>query len=150
MKIFSPAMRTGLLHTVFAVVALLSWCHGPAVAGADEAGQDGRLFELRTYTTNEGKLDALHRRFRDHTIGLFKKHGMDVIGFWTPTDDERSQNTLVYLLAYPNLDARKKAWAAFLADPEWQKAYAASIQGGRLVKKVESVFLKPTDYSPLK
>lgn len=116
---------------------------------AEEPAGD-RLFELRTYTTNEGKLEALHSRFRDHTIRLFKKHGMTVIAFWTPNDEAKSQNTLVYMLAYPSLEARKKAWSGFLRDPEWLKAYANSIRDGRLVRKVKSEFLHPTDYSPLK
>jgi len=134
-----------------AVVAIL--LGGVLLAGVTAWADDsegGRVFEMRTYTTTEDNLDSLHTRFREHTIGLFKKHGIDVIAFWTPQDDETSQNTLVYVLGYADLEARKKAWAAFLADPEWQKAYAESIKDGKLVKRVESEFLTPTDYSPLK
>lgn len=132
------------LFTVAAVLMMF------AISVPAEAADGSRVFEMRTYTTNDGKLEALHARFRDHTIRLFKKHGMDVIAFWTPQDDELSQNTLVYLLAYDSIEARRKAWAAFLADPEWQKAYAESIKDGKLVKSIESTFLAPTDYSPLK
>ncbi len=108
-----------------------------------------RFFEMRTYTTNEGKLCDLHKRFRDHTNRLFKKHGMELVGYWTPTDKEE---TLVYILAYPSLEARDKSWKAFRDDPDWQKVYKQSHidAGGKIVKKVDSVFLNPTDYSPIK
>ena len=139
---FRTAVLTGLL-------VCLAGSASPMRARADEPAET-RVFEMRTYTTNEGQLDALHDRFRNHTIGLFKKHGMDVLAFWTPTEEAKSRNTLVYILAYPNLEARKKAWGRFMSDPDWLKAYSASIRDGRLVKKVESVFLNPTEYSPLK
>lgn len=118
---------------------------------AEKAGEatGQRLFELRTYTAAPGKLEALHARFRDHTQALFKKHGMEVVGFWTPADGEEARNTLVYLLAYPDLEAREKAWKAFREDPEWKKAREESERDGRLVEKVVEQYLKPTDYSPL-
>jgi len=120
------------------------------VARADDKSADGRIFELRTYTTNDGKLDALHNRFRDHTNKLFIKHGMELVGYWTPADGPQAGNTLVYMLAFPSRDASKKSWKAFRDDPDWQAAYKASIAGGRLVKQVKSQFLDPTDYSPIK
>lgn len=103
-------------------------------------------FELRTYTANEGKLDALHSRFRDHTMAIFENHGMTNVGYWVPQENDR--NELIYLLAYPSREAREKAWNGFFSDPAWTAAYKASVANGRLVKKVTSVFLKPTDYSP--
>ena len=109
-----------------------------------------RFFEMRTYITHEGKLDDLHKRFRDHTNDLFQKHGMQLVGYWTPTDGEGADNTLVYILAYESLDARDKAWAAFKADPDWQAAFKASRKDGPIVKKVISQYLTPTDYSPIK
>ncbi len=110
-----------------------------------------RIFELRTYYTNEGKLEDLHKRFRDHTCALFKKHGAEVIGFWTPTDEDKGKgDKLVYMLAFPSREAAKKTWEEFGKDPEWQKVYKESHQNGVLVKKVESVFLEPTDYSEMK
>ncbi len=108
-----------------------------------------RVFELRTYTTNEGKLDELHMRFRNHTSTLFVKHGMTLIGYWTPTDGEEANNTLIYLIAHPSRDAAKAAWSDFSKDPVWREAYAASREDGPLVAKVESVFMQATDYSPL-
>ena len=121
----------------------------PALAADPSAGQ--RVFEQRTYIANEGKLEALHARFRDHTNDLFQKHGITVIGYWVPQDEKDGKaNTLVYLLAFPSREAAKTAWAAFGADPEWQKAKAESEKDGVLVGKVISVYLDPTDYSPLK
>ncbi len=109
-----------------------------------------RLFEMRTYTAPEGKLDALNARFRDHTNRLFVKHGMALVGYWTPVDGPESKNTLVYILAYPSKDAREASWKAFRADPEWQAAAAASEKNGKLVEKVEIKYLTATDYSPIK
>jgi hypothetical protein len=115
------------------------------------AAAAGRVFELRTYFTNEGKLDDLHKRFRDHTCELLKKHGAELIGFWTPLDDKDGKGgKLVYLVAFPSREAAKKTWEAFGKDPEWQKVYEESHKNGKLVKTVESVFLEPTDYSEMK
>ena len=109
-----------------------------------------RVFEIRTYTTPPGKLDALKARFRDHTIKLFNKHGMKSIGYWIPQDAPLKDNTLIYILAHASREAAKKNWAAFRADPEWVKAKAESEKDGQLVEKVESVFVDPTDFSPIK
>ena len=113
-------------------------------AGAAE--RDARCFELRTYYAAPGKLEALHARFRDHTMNLFAKHGMTHVGYWVPSDNP--DHRLIYLLAYPSQEARDAAWKAFSTDPAWQAAYKASITEGRLVKQIESVFLQATDYSP--
>src|SRR5439155_4647743 len=72
-----------------------------------------RVFELRTYATPPGKLDALHARFRDHTTDLFRKHGMTVIGYWRPTDEKLKDNTLIYLLPFPSQAAHDEAWKGF-------------------------------------
>jgi hypothetical protein len=109
-----------------------------------------RVFELRTYTTPPGKLEALKSRFRDHTIEIFKKHDMTSIGYWVPQDAPTSENTLVYVLAHPSREAAAKNWAAFRADPDWVKAKAESEKDGPLTTKVESVFMNPTDFSALK
>jgi hypothetical protein len=116
-----------------------------------DEGQPHRVFELRTYYLNDGKLDDLHKRFRDHTCGLLKKHGAELIGFWTPADPKDGKNDkLIYLVAFPSREAARKTWDAFSKDPEWQRVYKASHQNGVLVKKVESVFMDPTDYSAMK
>jgi hypothetical protein len=112
----------------------------------------GRIFELRTYYANPGKLEALHARFRNHTSKLFEKHGMTIVGYWVPIDGASGAatgNTLVYILSYPSIDARKRAWDAFDNDPDWVSARTESEKDGKLVEKVDSVFLAPTDYSPL-
>ncbi len=109
-----------------------------------------RVFELRTYTTNEGKLDALKARFRDHTIEIFNRHGMTSIGYWVPTDPAKSKNTLIYILAHPSMDEAKKHWAEFREDPEWKKVAADSEKDGKIVIHVESVYMTPEDFSALK
>ena len=111
---------------------------------------DDRVFEMRTYYAAPGKMKALHARFRDHTCGLFKKHGITIVGFWSPTDPKEAEKKLVYILAYPSKAAADKSWEAFRKDPDWNKAKADSEKDGKLVDKVESVYMNPTDYSPLK
>jgi len=108
-----------------------------------------RVYELRTYTCNEGKLPDLMTRFRDHTIRIFQKHGMESVGYWIPQDD-RSKNTLIYIISHASREAATQNWKDFGADPEWQKVNAESNANGRIVAKVESVFLTPTDFSKLK
>ena len=116
-----------------------------------EAAQAGRVFEMRTYTTNEGKLPALETRFRDHTIKFFDRYNMTSIGYWIPTEGPTSQTTLVYILAHPSREEAKANWAKFSADPDWKKVRTDSEVGGTiLAKPPESVFLKATDYSPIK
>lgn len=110
------------------------------------AGPDSRIYEMRIYYAAEGKLDALNARFRDHTCKLFEKHGMQNIGYFMPL--ENPERKLVYFLAYPDRKARDKSWKAFMADPEWQAAYKASEADGKLVAKVDSLFMNATDYSP--
>lgn len=112
----------------------------------------GWTYELRTYTTLDKRLDALHARFRDHTIALFKSHGIHNVLYTTPTDDKRKDNTLVYLIAHKNGDAAKASWKAFVADPKWKKARAASVADGAILKRggVKRLYLKTTDYSPVK
>ncbi len=134
----------GVLIGIVAAVAAVS------TARAEEAAKGQRVFELRTYIANPGKLEALHKRFRDHTNALFKKHGVEIIGFWTPTTGPEAENTLIYIVAFPSVEAQKKAWAAFMSDPEWIKAKKESEVDGVLVGKVISQTLKPTDYSPLR
>jgi hypothetical protein len=118
--------------------------------GAEARGAQGRIFEMRTYTTHEGRLPALQSRFRQHTMRLFERHGMTNIGYWTPQDAPLSQNTLVYILAHSSREAAKKSWESFRADPEWKKAAAESEADGKIVSKIESVYLEATPYSPLK
>lgn len=121
-----------------------------ATQAAASADAKGRYYEMRTYTTAEGKLEDLHNRFRNHTNRLFKKHGIEMVGYWTPADEAKSKSTLVFILAYPSREEREKRWQAFANDPEWKKAAAESERNGKIVVKVEQLFMNPTDYSPAK
>jgi hypothetical protein len=112
--------------------------------------QGKRVFELRTYHALDGKLDALDARFRDHTLKLFAKHGMTNIGYFHPQDAPLAGKTLIYLLAHSSREAAKKSFDAFRQDPAWIKARDESEKSGKIVEKVESVFLDPTDFSPMK
>jgi hypothetical protein len=112
--------------------------------------QSTRVFELRTYTTHEGKLPDLQKRFREHTLDIFKRHGMTNIAYWTPEDKPLADNTLIYVLAHKSREAAKKSWDDFRNDPEWKKVSAESELNGKIVDHVVSVFMDPTDYSPMK
>jgi NIPSNAP len=107
---------------------------------------DTRCYEMRVYYAPTGKLDDLHARFRDHTVKLFEKHGIQNLGYWVPI--ENSDNKLVYILSYPSRQAREESWKAFMADPDWKAAHKASEAHGTLVAKMENYFLSATDYSP--
>jgi len=115
-----------------------------------QAATAGRVFEIRTYTTNPGKLDALHARFRDHTMSFFDKHGMKNVAYWTPEDAPLSENTLIYVISHGSRDAAKQNWDGFRNDPDVRKMMAASEEQGKIVAKVDSVFMDATDYSPMK
>ncbi|MFM7594540.1 MAG: NIPSNAP family protein [Isosphaeraceae bacterium] len=137
-------MRTILTTLMLsAVVAMAS--------GARAEDKPARVFEMRTYYAAPGKMDDLHARFRDHTCALFKKHGMELIGFWEPVDAKSGKGEkMVYILAYPSREAATASWKAFGADPVWQKARTESEKNGKLEAKVESVFLNGLDYSAIK
>jgi NIPSNAP len=118
--------------------------------GAQMGGGAGAVFELRVYHCFEGKLDGLLARFRNHTITIFNRHGMQSIAYWTPseTSDAMYGKTLFYILKHPSREAATANWAAFHDDPEWKQVSAASEVNGKLVEKVDSTFLKLTDFSP--
>jgi hypothetical protein len=149
--------KSFIVLSLVALAAVVAWIQGgafsraaptPALAeGAAKPELKARVYELRTYTTNPGRLDALHKRFREHTNYLFVKHGMTLVGYWTPVD---KPDTLVYLLAHASREAAAQSFKAFGADSEWQRAREESEKDGKIVVKVESQFLEPTDYSPLR
>ncbi len=117
---------------------------GPNLSDSKNVAKDSRCFELRTYTVDPaGSLDLLHARFREHTMALFKKHGITVVGFWHPTN---KPGALVYLLVYKDRQARDEAWKTFSADPEWVKVRKEM----NVPLKVDAVFMSATDYSPMK
>src|SRR5690349_18605963 len=137
-----------LLATLIPAAAALGFALHAARADKGDNKVDTRVFELRTYHTAPGKMQALNDRFRNHTNKYFARHGMTIVGFWTPADPQKADNTLVYLLAFPSREAAEKSWKAFRADPDWKAAFKESEKNGKLVEKIESVFLNPTDYSP--
>jgi len=130
--------------------ALLSLALGLA-AGVffSAAAQDQKVYELRTYTATPGNLGNLNARFRDHTIRIFRKHGMEIVGFWVPTDPELADDTLIYVLEHESRTAADASWRAFGQDPEWSEVAAASNANGQILANVERQYMQATDYSPL-
>jgi hypothetical protein len=118
--------------------------------GVVHAQPETRVFELRTYTSPEGRLGDLQARFRNHTVKLFEKHGITNIGYFVPQDTPTSQNTLIYVLAHKDRASAKQNWAAFQKDPDWRAAFQESQKNGTLTTQVVSVFMDPTDFSQLK
>src|ERR1043165_10121575 len=116
--------RALFIALAFAVTAIAALAAGLRIG--QKKNVNSRVYELRTYTTLAGRLPALHKRFSEHTMKLFEKHGMKNEAYWVPTDDERKDTTLIYVISHESDDAAKKSWAAFQADPDWQKARAAS------------------------
>ena len=112
-----------------------------------QAQSNGKVFELRTYTTMEGRLPKLLARFRDHTRRIFEKHGIENIAYWVPQDAPDSDNTLIYIIAHESRDAAADNWKNFIADPEWTEVAQAS-GVGRV--SIVSVFMEATDFSDLK
>jgi hypothetical protein len=136
--IFFMKRITAFLFPVMCLLAMTL----PALAQT----ADTRLYEMRIYYCEPGRLDALQARFRDHTTKLFEKHGMTNAGYWVPVDN--TDNKLIYILSYPNKEARDASWKAFGADPVWKKAQGDSEKDGKIVKKVDRYFMRSTDFSP--
>jgi NIPSNAP len=136
----------GICTLVAAVVGTLSYSAGYSRA---ETAQESRVYELRTYTTEPGRLPALHARFKNHTMKLFEKHGMQNGMYWVPTDEKLKDTTLIYVVSHASMEAAKKSWSDFINDPEWKKVFEESEKDGKiLAKRPEAVYMKLTDYSP--
>lgn len=121
-----------------------------ALFGIMSLQAETRIYELRTYIATDGKLENLLARFRNHTIKLFEKHGMQNVGYWVAADEPASKNTLIYVVSHKNREAAKASWDSFRKDPDWVKAKGESEANGAIVDKVTSVFMNPTDFSKLK
>ncbi len=106
------------------------------------------LYELRIYDCNPGMLPALNKRFSEHTVELFEKHGIKNVGYWT-TEVGESNHRLTYRVAFENAQQRMDAWESFRADPEWADVVEESHRNGIIVKNVRNELLVPTPYSPL-
>ena len=142
-------IRTRFVAAALAVFAA-GFLAGQMFDGGNAEAQGRKVFELRTYTSPEGRLDDLLARFRDDTMRIFEKHGMENVGYFVPTDAPASANTLVYILAHDSRDAATKSWEAFRADPEWKAVTERTQANGPIVSNVVSVFLETTDFSPMK
>jgi len=140
-------MRSQRSIALVVVVGLVAFAAGWSIGQEKKANT--RVYELRTYTTLPGRLPALNKRFAEHTLKLFEKHGMKNEMYWVPTDED---NKLIYVISHESREAADKNWQAFQADPDWQKARAASeaeSAGGKILAKApERVWMKLTDYSP--
>ena len=118
-------------------------------AGAQSDGVNAEVvYELRVYHALEGRLDDLLRRFRDHTVALFTRHGLKSVAYWTPTDEPLKGRTLIYILEHPSRAAAATNWKSFQADPDWVKVRDASEANGKLVEKIDSTYMAMTDFSP--
>jgi hypothetical protein len=141
----SRVLMIGLVGAAFGAGALA------ASAARDEpAPVRHRIFQLRTYTAREGQMDAVLERFRKHGVDLFKKHGIEVIGFWTPHSEKDGKGKkVVYMIAWPDMEASKAAWKTFGADPDRKRIWAEYNKDGDIVDHWEAVYLDPIEFSPM-
>ncbi|HVN22202.1 MAG TPA: NIPSNAP family protein [Dongiaceae bacterium] len=135
--------RRTLLQGIPAV-ALLS----RAWASGVDRDSSGGVYELRVYHAAQGKLQELLARFRDHTVQIFARHGMESVAYWTPMDDPEKDKTLIYILRHPSREAAEANWKSFRDDPEWKSVKEKSEANGTLVDKVDSTYMVLTDFSP--
>jgi hypothetical protein len=135
-------------------IALISFAAGSFVtarlARPNQVSADSnRVFELRVYHSVPGKLPALESRFRDTVSKLFAKHDLKAVGYWVPEDAPASDDTFIYILAHPSREETKKNWDAMRADPAFQEMLKSE-QADKTVEKVDSTYMHPTDFSPMK
>ena len=135
-------------------IALVSFAAGSLITarvahGNEVKADSNRVFELRIYHAVPGKVPALETRFRDTASKLLAKHGLKAVGYWVPEDAPAFENTFVYILAHPSREEAKKNWDAMFADPGLQ-ALLKSEQTDKLVEKVDSTYMRPSDFSPMK
>jgi hypothetical protein len=135
-------------------IALVSFAAGSLItarlAHVNQVRADSnRVFELRVYHAVPGKVPALESRFRDTASKLLAKHDLNAVGYWVPEDAPASDNTFIYILAHPSREEAKKNWDAMRADREFQEMVKLE-QTDKLVEKVDSTYMHPTDFSPMK
>lgn len=138
-----------------AAIVVLSFLAGAFAIATVTRAQGGRagadrVFELRVYHTLPGRLTQLEWNFRDHNVAYLKKHGIESVGYWTPQDSPAAANTLFFIVAHDSREAAEQHWNEFRSDPEWKKLTPASLASGEIVEKIDSTFLTPTDFSPMK
>ncbi len=138
---FLPNSRTHAIHThnhkQMKLLLIVFFCG--LLMTVFGQNKDARYFEMRTYHCNENKRPDLIRRFQDHTLRLFEKHGIKNIGYFIPTD--QNNNSLTFILEYPDQAQRDVRWNNFGNDPEWKEAQKKSEANGALVAKVDQVFM---------
>ena len=127
-----------------------AFCAVALATGVSAQSGGTQIYELRTYTCNEGKLPDLLKRFREHTTAIFERHHMHNVGYWIPADEPLKSNTLIYIISHDSREAAEANWKAFRDDPEWQAVAKASEANGKIVDHVTSVFMNPADFSKLK
>ena len=137
------AIRAGVSPWSVVLLFLLAACSVSLLV-------QNRVYELRTYHCCDGKLDRLNANFRDFDIRILKRHGIESVGYWMPQHPALAGNTLIFMLVHPSRADADKNWAEFSKDPEFLKLAAESMKDGPVVKQVESIYLDPTDFSPLK
>ena len=140
----SKSIKTILMLSVAVCIGL-----GSGILISNSAQTNEGVYELRIYTATPGNLDNLHARFRDHTIRIFEKHGMEIVGFWSPTAEGDRDNQLIYILEHSSRQAADAAWTAFGSDPEWRSVSEASNANGQILANVERHYMVSTDYSPM-
>lgn len=153
-EVFKASEANGPLITKVENPYLMATDYSPEIKAS--RASEPRVFELRIYKTPPGRLANLNARFRDHTMKLFAKHGMSNIAYWTPMDEKHGkENTLIYILAHKSREAAAESFNAFRKDENWIAARKASEEraGGSLTQAtngVTSIFMTPTDYSPMR
>lgn len=136
----------GLIVVSFAAGALATRLMTPAQVSADA----NRVYELRMYHTAPGKFGDVVKRFKDDTRPVFDKHGIKSVGYWLPEDEPNKDKTFIYIVSHPSREAATKDWKEFREDPEWTKIVARTEANGKLVEKIDSIYMDPTDFSKLK
>ncbi len=138
-----------MIRTLLALLGL-SVCFAASVSAQETKTEKRPIYELRTYSTAPDKLGVLVKRFQETNVPLFQKHGITLVGAWTPAEKDEQGDRLVYLVSFADRDAAKAAWKGFLDDPDWKAVFAKEKEtNGDVVVRGESVFLVPTDFSPV-
>jgi hypothetical protein len=135
-------------------IALISFAGGSlmtaGVGRIDAVRADGsRFFELRIYHDVPGKLPVMEARFREKTSKILARHNLKVVGYWVTVDASASENSFIFMLAYQSREDAKKNWEAVRSDPEFQEIEKAE-QAEKTLEKAELIYMRPTDFSPMK
>ena len=159
-KSIQMKLASALLSLLFLSVLSASAQDAPPTVPESTPGE--AVYELRIYYPHDGKLDELLARFRNHTTGLFEKHGFTNVGYWVTRRGEDmsyathlvaengGKATLLYIVSFPDMETRNASWEAFVNDPEWKKVYEESRVNGALVEEIHQAYMNPTDFSKLK